>query len=123
MTPSNRPILLLAALSGILAVGFGAFAAHGMADPKAQEWLRTGAIYGLAHAAAALAALPRSRWAPLLMAAGALVFSGALYGLALGGPRLLGAVAPVGGLAMLAGWVVLLVTAARAPTPDRPGGS
>lgn len=53
---------------------------------------------------------PRQRGlllAALLLLLGAAVFAGALAGLAFGGPRLLGAVAPVGGVTMMAGWLVL----------------
>jgi uncharacterized membrane protein YgdD (TMEM256/DUF423 family) len=56
------------------------------------------------------------RWVRLpawLLAAGSLVFSVTLYAMALGAPRWLGAFTPLGGLAMIAGWVVLAVRAAR----------
>lgn len=47
------------------------------------------------------------------MTVGALVFSGALYVLALTGERWLGAVAPIGGTAMIVGWALLLTSARR----------
>ena len=106
--------LTLAALSGGLSVGMGAFAAHGMTDPRAQELLRTGATYEMFHALAVLvcgalmqAGLRRVRHAPAFFLAGSLIFSGSLYAMALGGPRLLGAATPIGGLLFIGGWMVL----------------
>jgi len=106
--------LTLAALAGFLCVAAGAFAAHGMDDPRAQELLRTGALYGFVHVLATYAAASlvargaaRARLAPPLFLACVLLFSGSLFTLAFGAPRLVGAVTPVGGLAFLAGWLVL----------------
>jgi uncharacterized membrane protein YgdD (TMEM256/DUF423 family) len=111
---NRRTWTTLAALSGLLAVGFGAFGAHGVADPQSKDWLRTGATYQFIHALATLACAalavsgaPRARHAPALFLGGSLLFSGSLYAMALGGPRLLGAVTPIGGLMFLAGWAVL----------------
>lgn len=114
MDQALRLPLLLAALSGALAVGAGAFGAHGAASEAARDWLRTGAAYQLVHAAVAVAAvlavrggLPAAVWAAWLFVIGGAVFAAALYGLALGGPRALGAVAPVGGALLIIGWLVL----------------
>lgn len=114
MDTALRLPLLLAALSGALAVAAGAFGAHGAASEQARGWLQTGGTYQLVHAAAAVGAVllarsgaPVAVWAAWLFVIGAGVFAGALYGLALGGPRLLGAVAPVGGLLMIVGWLAL----------------
>ena len=98
----------LAALSGAMAVIAGAFGAHG-ATGKPAEWLRTGGEYQMVHAVAALLAtkIARSPLAAGLLLAGSVLFAGTLYGMALGGPRWLGAVTPVGGFGMIAGWVVL----------------
>ncbi len=93
-----------AALSAALAIGVGAFAAHG-ATPAAAAVLKTGAAYQLVHAVAAVAVADR-RVAWLLLI-GAALFAGSLYLLAAGGPRLLGPVTPVGGLVMIAGWLLL----------------
>jgi uncharacterized membrane protein YgdD (TMEM256/DUF423 family) len=104
----------LAALSGLMAVAAGAFGAHGVSDPQARSWLQTGAQYQLIHALAVFAcfALWRigassAQLAAWLFLAGSLVFAGTLYLMALGGPRLLGAVTPVGGVLMILGWAVL----------------
>jgi len=59
----------------------------------------------MVHAAAALVILARSRGAAALMLAGAALFAGTLYAMALGGPKWLGAVTPLGGLGMILGWM------------------
>jgi uncharacterized membrane protein YgdD (TMEM256/DUF423 family) len=111
---SSRTWLSLAAVGGFLSVAFGAFAAHGVADPRAQELLRTGSLYGFVHCLATFAAAAvqqmgarRARFAPPFFILGMVLFSGTLYALALGAPRWLGAVTPLGGLCFLAGWTVL----------------
>ena len=120
----DRPRLLpaLAALTGFFAVAFGAFAAHGVSDPAAKDLLRTGSQYGLAHALAVYAALfvaeragGLARTAAWLFLAGAVIFSASLYALALSGVRWMGAITPLGGLAMMAGWGVLGWAAFRSP--------
>ena len=116
---TRRNWMTLAAAGGLLAVAFGAFAAHGVADPRAQEWLRTGALYGFMHSLATFACAGfirlgarRARFAPAFFLSGAVLFSGSLYAMALGGPRWLGAVTPLGGVCFLIGWGVL-ISAAR----------
>jgi uncharacterized membrane protein YgdD (TMEM256/DUF423 family) len=102
-----NPLLIAAALSGALAVAAGAFGAHG-AEGKAAEWLRTGGLYQLIHAVAALVALRLDAKGPgWLFVAGGAVFACSLYAMALGGPRWLGAVTPVGGALMIGGWLWL----------------
>jgi len=107
--------MTLAASSGFLSVAFGAFAAHGLTDAKSQEVMRTGATYEFMHALATIACasfmqtgVPRARFAPAFFLGGSALFSGSLYALALGAPRLVGIVTPFGGLAFLAGWAVLV---------------
>lgn len=107
-----RHWLVLAALGGFLAVGFGAFGAHGVSDPKAREWLQTGATYAFVHCLAVFASSRlKTRLAPPLFLGGVLLFSGSLYAMALGAPRVLGAVTPVGGLLFMAGWLLLALAA------------
>jgi uncharacterized membrane protein YgdD (TMEM256/DUF423 family) len=119
---TRRTWLTLAALGGFLSVCFGAFAAHGVADPKPQEWLRTGALYGFMHCLACYASLAleqaggrRARFAPGCFLPGVLIFSGSLYAMALGGPLWLGAITPIGGLLFLIGWLVLAWAATGVP--------
>jgi uncharacterized membrane protein YgdD (TMEM256/DUF423 family) len=107
-------VVRLAALSGFLAVAFGAFAAHGARDARAAELLHTGSLYQLTHALAVFGWLAvrkvggtASLTAPALFLAGTVLFSGSLYALAFGAPRALGMVTPFGGLCFLAGWLLL----------------
>jgi uncharacterized membrane protein YgdD (TMEM256/DUF423 family) len=118
--------LRAAGVNGLMAVGFGAFAAHGLrhlvAGYSAEqlgrmlEWMETGARYQLLHAAALLAlaglttkwASAAAPWTARSLFLGSLIFSVSLYGMALGGPLWLGAVTPVGGVLMLLGWGLLL---------------
>jgi uncharacterized membrane protein YgdD (TMEM256/DUF423 family) len=98
---------ILAALSGAIAVIAGAFGAHG-AIGDAKEWMRTGGQYQLIHAVAALVAMRlEARGAGWLFVAGGAVFAGTLYLMALGLPRWLGAITPIGGALMIAGWLWL----------------
>ena len=103
-----RGWLAAAALLGLACVAFGAFAAHGIEDAKAQGWLRTGAEYGFVHVLAAFAAANLGlRWSPRLFVVGVAIFAGSLWAMALGGPAILGAVTPVGGVSLMAGWALL----------------
>jgi uncharacterized membrane protein YgdD (TMEM256/DUF423 family) len=111
-----RLVTTLAALSGALAVAAGAFGAHG-AEGQAAEWLRTGGQYQLVHAVAALVAVRvEARGAAWCFVAGAAVFAGTLYLMALGASRMLGAVTPLGGLALIGGWLWLAWSVRRAPS-------
>lgn len=111
--------MCLAALSGLAAVAAGAFGAHGASDPQARAWLQTGAQYQMVHALAVFACAylwrlggAGAQFAAWLFLAGGLVFAGTLYLMALGAPRWLGAITPVGGLMLILGWAVLAWTAA-----------
>lgn len=101
-------LAVMAALSGAVAVGAGAFGAHGAASPQAAEWLRTGGLYQLIHAVAALVAVRMgANGAGWCFVVGGAVFAVSLYVMALGGPRWLGAVTPLGGTALIVGWLLL----------------
>jgi uncharacterized membrane protein YgdD (TMEM256/DUF423 family) len=105
-------IRAFAAFSAALAIAAGAFAAHG-ASAEAADWLRTGALYQLVHAVAALVVLERDRKPALLMLVGAAVFSATLYCMALGAPRWFGAITPIGGLMMIAAWLLIGISSLR----------
>src|SRR3569832_2261104 len=106
-------VAILAALSGALAVAAGAFGAHA-AQGDAAEWLKTGGHYQLIHAVAALVAWKLEAKGPAwCFIAGGAIFAGTLYLMALGLPRWLGAVTPVGGAALIAGWLWLAWQVAR----------
>ncbi len=107
--------LALAALNGLMAVGAGAFGAHGVHDLQVRALLQTGAQYQLMHAAAALGCVALLRLMPLqanvtgwLFGIGGLIFGGSLYLLAATGVRIWGAVTPIGGLLMIFGWAALI---------------
>ena len=115
MESTTRLWLLLAGINGLMAVAAGAFGAHGASDPQVKEWLRVGAQYQMVHAVAALACFGFMRMAILqagvagwLFGLGGLIFGGSLYLLALTGVRVLGAVAPIGGLLMILGWLAVI---------------
>ncbi len=104
----------LAAVLGATGVALGAFGAHGLkqviADPHLLEVWDTGARYHLVHAVAVLAACAhpaRPVWAARLWTLGIVVFSGSLYVMALTDLRWLGAITPLGGVALIAGWVAV----------------
>ena len=96
---------LFAALSAALAIAAGAFGAHGAASPQAADWLRTGGVYQLVHAIAALVVMQAMRGPAVLMLVGAAIFAGTLYLMALGAPRWLGAITPIGGSLLIAAWL------------------
>lgn len=119
-------ITLLAAVLGFLGVALGAFGAHALkpaleAHGTVETW-KTAVLYQLVHAVALLALVgwrdahagPSGRVAAL-WAAGVVLFSGSLYWLALGGPKFLGPITPLGGLAFLAGWALLAWRAWKSP--------
>ncbi len=115
---ADRWLGVAAAIYGLLGVAAGAFGAHALEarlSPKSLAVWETAVRYQLVHALAMLAALwlastgggTSARFAAAAFAAGILLFSGSLYGLALGGPRILGPVTPLGGVLFLAGWSFL----------------
>ncbi len=120
-----RIFLLVAALSGLVAVILGAFAAHGLKQqlaPAALQSFQIGVQYQMYHALALLAVAIllqlRPQWSGLKASGlafilGALLFSGSIYWLTLGGPRWLGPVTPVGGLGFMVGWLLLAIAAWR----------
>jgi uncharacterized membrane protein YgdD (TMEM256/DUF423 family) len=114
--------LFVAAVNGLLAVAFGAFAAHGLqarVDAHALSAFETGARYHMYHALAIglVAIVPRTtslrEWAAGFFLAGIVLFSGSLYLLALTGFRPLGFVTPFGGLSFLLGWAALAWAATK----------
>lgn len=108
------PTAFVGALSGFAAVAIGAFGAHAIQDPHAQDLIETGFRYHALHTMACFASLsfrnwgaPVARFAPPFFVAGIVLFAGSLYALALGAPRFVAYATPIGGLAFLCGWSVL----------------
>ena len=121
--------IVLAGLFGLLGVAAGAFGAHGLREKVSARDLEiwhTGASYQQLHAVVLLAV---ALWAMhahasgqptqlhgvamALFTAGVLIFSGTLYAMTLGGPRFLGAITPLGGLCLLAGWATIALIGLR----------
>lgn len=116
---ANPSLLVFAALNGAMAVAVGAFGAHG-AGAEAKALLTTGGQYQMVHAvlAVALAMAPSMTrivcLAGWLAATGGLIFCTALLLLGIADLRFMGAIAPVGGTLMIAGWLVLAWNAVSA---------
>ncbi len=120
-----RALVVIGALLAAIAVVLGAFGAHALQERLSERALttwHTGVQYHFIHALALLllAALwshLASGWATASAVAfvlGILLFAGSLYALALGAPRVLGAIAPLGGTAFILGWLGLAIAAWRA---------
>jgi uncharacterized membrane protein YgdD (TMEM256/DUF423 family) len=135
--------LRVGAVWGFLAISMGAFGAHGLEDrflslgelpgslpgERLKANFNTGAQYHMYCALAILAvgiliqfgrggaALHAAGWLFLL---GSLIFSGSLYILAVTGLRWLGMITPIGGVAMIAGWVALAVAAGSFDSTSKP---
>jgi len=101
--------IVVAGVSGAMAVAMAAWAMHGLSgDPAAQELAHKGSYYQLTHALALLAARHlEAKVAAVLFAVGLILFPGTLYLLALGAPTATHILAPVGGTAFICGWLAL----------------
>ncbi len=126
MAHVSRFPLLAAGLVGLTGIAFGAFGAHGLQAALAERgtthaW-ESAARYQMFHAAALLGAAAWLRsatglaarrviWAARCWCVGVLLFSGSLYLLAAGGPRWLGPITPLGGVAFMAGWLLVALAA------------
>jgi len=118
-------MLATAAVLGAIAVALGAFGAHALKarlDAQSLEWWETGIRYLFYHVPAiALCGLlarpdrsPRLAFAAFLI--GIALFTGTLCAMALTGARWLGAITPIGGTALIAGWLLLLPHCRRSAT-------
>src|SRR6478735_11596842 len=118
----DRTFLLIGAIEGFIGVALGAFGAHALRSRLSPEMLavfETGVRYQMYHAFAVLiVALATARFDGWLVraagwsfTAGIVLFSGSLYALALTGITTFGAITPLGGLAFLAGWALLVAVA------------
>jgi len=130
----STEIVVLAAIFGAIGIILGAFGAHALKDNLDQRGMvsvwDTAVKYQLFHAVAllALAGWLEARLARVptgsglecsirgvawWFVAGILLFSGSLYGLALGAPTWTGIITPFGGVALIVGWIRLAVVARR----------
>ncbi|CAM4170585.1 DUF423 domain-containing protein [Lederbergia lenta] len=117
--------IIFGAINAFLAVGLGAFGAHaleGKLEPKYLEVWKTGVMYQMFHALGLIAIgilsgnvsasslLTTSGW---FMLSGIILFSGSLYVLSTSGIKILGAITPLGGVAFLISWVLLIIFAVK----------
>ena len=117
--------LRLIAISGALSVMFGAFGAHGLEDRLSASYLNTfntAVRYQFLHTLALLGIiclpdhlvkLRTLHWVAISFAVGVLLFSGSLYLLVLFDIPILGVITPIGGAALILGWVLLLLSVRR----------
>lgn len=120
--------LIAGAINALLSVAFGAFGAHMLEGRVADKYLdtwQTAVQYQMFHAvglmvvgilmsSSLIGTLGSLSWAGYLMLAGIIIFSGSLYVLSLTGISILGAITPIGGVAFIAGWIMLIVAASKA---------
>jgi uncharacterized membrane protein YgdD (TMEM256/DUF423 family) len=115
---TSRKFLLIAAAFGFTGVAFGAFGAHSLRSTISAEMLsvfETGVRYQMYHAFALVVTAwflqtnqsSKFEIAAWLFVVGVILFSGSLYALAMTGIHSLGFITPLGGLSLLAGWLVL----------------
>lgn len=108
----------------LLAVSLGAFGAHalrGKLTDYSLDIYKTAVLYHMAHALglfliaylSALSPDPKIGWAGIFLVAGIILFSGSLYVLAVTGCKWLGAITPLGGLAFLVAWGLILMSKLR----------
>ena len=127
MPPNAKFLLVSGAIAALAAVVLGAFGAHALRTRLSPELLsayKTAIEYHFYHALALVilgvlalqaAGLPLLRFAGLAFVAGIVLFSGSLYALALTGVQGLGALTPIGGVAFILGWALLIIAVLRAP--------
>lgn len=117
--------IIIGAINAFLSVALGAFGAHGLegkVEPKYLEIWKTGVQYQMFHAMGMIAvgilmgqvqASSMLNWSGWMMLIGTVIFSGSLYALTLSGIKVLGAITPIGGVAFLVGWVLLIMAAMK----------
>ena len=110
----------IAAINMTIAVALGAFGAHGLkniASSQQLEWWHTATLYLLVHALGLLLVgllihlkyiTQTTAW---LLQIGIIIFAGSLYAMTLGAPLWFGAITPIGGVLMIAGWLCLALSA------------
>ncbi|GGA52475.1 DUF423 domain-containing protein [Paenibacillus physcomitrellae] len=121
----SRKYAAIGAVLGLLAVAIGAFGAHALKevlDEEARQVYETGVQYQMYHALALILVAILAhiwgesaslRWAARLFLIGIILFSGSLYVLSISGVKVLGAVTPLGGVAFIAAWILIVVSVLR----------
>lgn len=127
MTTAPHWIARSAGIFGFAGISLGAFGAHALKEALTERaslatW-QTAVLYHLVHSVAllviahGLSAGSLTKWTARCWIVGIILFSGSLYWLSLGGPRFLGPITPLGGLAFLLGWLFIALDALRSPKP------
>ncbi|MDX1807812.1 MAG: DUF423 domain-containing protein [Paenisporosarcina sp.] len=120
-------VLIAGAINAFLAVTFGAFGAHALKEKLSEKYLaiwETAVQYQMYHAIGLIiigilmspsivGQVSQLSWSGYLMLAGIVLFSGSLYVLSLSGIGVLGAITPIGGVAFLIAWVLVIVAVVK----------
>ena len=121
----SKITIILGSINAMLAVILGAFGAHGLKSRLTEDLLavyQTGVQYHFYHSLGLILIgviawqMPGSvwlKWSAWIMLAGIVLFSGSLYLLALTNMRWLGMITPIGGIAFIVAWLLLLVAAVK----------
>ena len=118
--------ITIAAMNMAIAVALGAFGAHGLkniASSQQLDWWQTATLYLMVHALGLLVVglLIRLKYinqtSAYLLQIGIIIFSGSLYSMTLGAPLWFGAITPIGGVLLIAGWIWLAISATRLHKP------
>ena len=122
------PFFIIAgAVNAAIAVMLGAFGAHALEEKLSEHYLavwQTAVQYQMFHAlglivigilmsSSLIGPVTQLTWAGWLLLAGIIIFSGSLYILSLTGIGILGAITPIGGVAFIAGWIMLIIAALK----------
>lgn len=119
--------IIAGAVNAAIAVAFGAFGAHALKDRLTEHYLaiwETAVQYQMFHAigliligivmnSSILGPSTQLSWAGYLILAGIIIFSGSLYVLSLSGIGILGAITPIGGVAFITGWIMLIIAVVK----------
>lgn len=122
------PFFIIAgAINAFIAVAFGAFGAHALKEKLSEKYLaiwETAVQYQMYHAIGLIVIgilmstniignVSQLSWAGYLMLIGIVIFSGSLYVLSLSGIGILGAITPIGGVAFLTAWLLVIVAVVK----------
>jgi uncharacterized membrane protein YgdD (TMEM256/DUF423 family) len=120
-----KTFIIIGAVNAFLSVALGAFGAHALEGKISQKYIdtwNTGVLYQMFHSigilivgvlAGNIASSSLLNWSGWLMLIGIILFSGSLYILSISGIKVLGAITPLGGVAFLIAWVLLIITAVK----------
>ncbi|MCB5236323.1 MULTISPECIES: DUF423 domain-containing protein [Niallia] len=118
-----KAFIIIGAINALLSVALGAFGAHGLEGKIPEKYLetwKTGVTYQMFHSTGLiligllLGKFPESsllNWAGWLMFIGIILFAGSLYILAVTQIKILGAITPIGGVAFLTAWLLIIIAA------------